>query len=120
MTVDPKSCGQLKEKGGGKAELDMRIGALERLKYFSPPLPDALEAEWEHIKYEFAVKIAKDRGKNTGVVFCSLLKEAKQALGKQYKGFVEKKAGEGDLAAFAKFVEMMKSLIPKQAGEVIL
>ena len=91
MTVDPKSCGQLKEKGGGKAELDMRMGALERLKYYSPPLPEALEAGWEHVKYEFAVKIAKDHGKNTGNVFCQHLKDTKKALGKQYKGYVEKK-----------------------------
>ena len=120
MTVDPKSCGQLKEKGGGKAELDMRMGVLERLKYFSPPLPEALEAEWELVKHKFAVKIAKDHGKNTGNVFCQYLKDTKKALGKQYKGFVEKKAGEGDPAAFAKFVGMMKSLIPKAALEVTL
>ena len=94
MTVDLKSCGQLKEKGGGKAELDMRMGALERLKYFSPPLPDELEAEWEHVKYEFARKIGRDHGKNTGNVFCQYLKDTKKAFGKQYKGFIEKKKQE--------------------------
>ena len=118
--MDPKSCGQLKEKGGGKAELDMRMGALERLKYYSPPLPEALEAEWEHVKYEFARKIGRDHGKNTGNVFCKHLQDTKKALGKQYKGSVEKKAGEGDPAAFAKFVGLMKLLIPKAALEVIL
>ena len=35
--------------------------------------------------------MAKDHGKNVGHVFCEYLAETKKALGKQYKGSVEKK-----------------------------
>ena len=101
MTVYPKNCGQLMEKGGGKPELQMRIGALERMKYFSPKLPEFAEAEWEYVKQKFAAKIGIDNGKNTGNAFCTLLAETKKALGKQYKGpMIDKKAGEGDPDAF--------------------
>ena len=71
-------------------------------------------------KKSLAAKTGKVHKKNTGNVFCTFLQDTKKALGKHYKGYVEKGAGEGNPDAFLECFHQVKNVLPKSALEVTL
>ena len=80
-----KELGQSLKTGGTKKHIENRTTLLERCKLRSPPLSPPLEAEWCHIRDNFAKKIGKWYGPGVGAVLLEEVRDVIKSLGVHYR-----------------------------------
>ena len=120
-----EACGQ-NQPPNCKAALDCRMGALNRLRLRSPPLPEWLDLEWHELMDWFARDIAKKEKATVGCAFLKRIGQIKIDLGMWLqpagKGAPEEPApvGVGDPDAFRKFVLELRGAKPSAKVAVVL
>ena len=124
-TYTAEACGQ-KKKPNDKSALACRMGALERLRLRSPPLPEWLDVEWPELMEGYSRRIAFVEKELVGCAFLKIVGQVKHELGMWLlpagKGAPEEPApiGKGDPKAFERFVLELRVAKPQSKSSVVL